>query len=142
MINSPRYSIVRSPRFLSRRWRDDEGSAVAEFALITPLLLLVAIAVLQLALALHVRTSLTSAAAEGARGAALAGSDLRTGEARTRDFLATTLAGSAVQSVRGNLRTVQGTPMVEMHVTADLPLIGLFGPVPMTVTGRAVVEQT
>jgi Flp pilus assembly protein TadG len=142
MINSLRYSIVRSPRFPSRRLRDDEGSAVAEFALITPLLLLAAVAVLQLALALHVRTSLTSAAAEGARGAALAGSDLRIGEARTRDFLATSLAGGAVRSVSGNLRTVQGTPMVEMRVTADLPLIGLFGPVPMTVTGRAVLELT
>lgn len=141
MINSPRCSIVRSPLSPSRSWRQDEGSAVAEFALITPLLLLVALAVLQVALALHVRTSLTSAAAEAARGAALAGSDLRLGEARARDFLATSLAGGAVHSVSGNLRTVQGTPMVEMHVTADLPLIGLFGPVPMTVTGRAVVEQ-
>lgn len=142
MTNSRLSSIVRSPRFRSLSWRDDRGSAVAEFALVTPLLLLVALAVLQLALALHVRTAVTSAAAEGARGAALAGSDLRIGENRTRDLLATSLAGAAVHSVVGSIRMVEGVPMVEMSVTADLPLIGFFGPTPMTVTGRAVVERT
>lgn len=133
---------MRSHRFRSRSWRDEQGSTVAEFALITPLLLVVALGVLQLALALHVRTAMTSAAAEGARGAALAGSDLRIGETRTRDLLATSLAGGAVQNVVGSVRVIQGVPMVEMRVTADLPLIGVFGPTPMTVTGRAVVERT
>jgi hypothetical protein len=102
--------------------------------------MLVALAVLQLALALHVRTSLTAAAAEGARGAALAGSNLSIGEARARDLLATSLAGAAVHRVTGSVRSIQGTPMVEMSITADLPLIGFFGPVPMTVTGSAVLE--
>ncbi|MFZ9988363.1 MAG: TadE/TadG family type IV pilus assembly protein, partial [Candidatus Nanopelagicales bacterium] len=40
---------------------------MVEFALVTPLLLLVALAVLQVTLALHVRATLTAAAAEGAR---------------------------------------------------------------------------
>ena len=56
-----------------RRWiKGDRGSAVVEFALVTPLLLLVALAVLQITLALHVRSTLTAAAAEGARAGALA----------------------------------------------------------------------
>ena len=49
-----------------------------EFALVAPLLMLVALAVLQLMLAVHVRTVITSAAIEGARVGALVGSDLRT----------------------------------------------------------------
>ena len=52
---------------LRTRLREDRGSAVVEFALVTPLLLLVALAVLQVTLALHVRSTLTAAAAEGAR---------------------------------------------------------------------------
>lgn len=114
---------------------------MAEFALVTPLLLLVALAVLQLALALHVRTTLTSAAAEGARGAALAGSDLAIGENRARDLMVTSIAGAAVRDVRGDVVLVEGVPVVEMTVTADLPLIGILGPVPMSVTGRAVLER-
>lgn len=114
---------------------------MAEFALVTPLLLLVALAVLQLALALHVRTTLTAAAAEGARGAALAGSDLAIGEGRARELLNGSLAGSTVRDVRGVMAQVGGVPVIEMQVTADLPLIGVFGPVPMSVTGRAVMER-
>lgn len=114
---------------------------MAEFALITPLLLLVALAVLQLTLALHVRTTLTSAAAEGARGAALAGSDLAIGEGRARDLMVASIAGPAVRDVRGALVLVDGVRVVEMTVTADLPVIGILGPLPMSVTGRAVVER-
>ena len=70
------------------RLRGDRGSAVVEFALVTPLLLLVALAVLQVTLALHVRSTLTAAAAEGARAGALAGAGLGVAESRTRDVLA------------------------------------------------------
>ena len=132
---------MRFPRYPNRDWRSDEGSAVAEFALVTPLLLLVALAVLQLSLALHVRTTLTSAAAEGARGAALAGSDLATGENRARDLMATSLAGVAVRDVEGDVVLLEGVPVIEMTITADLPLIGVFGPLPLEVTGRAVLER-
>lgn len=132
---------MRFPPSLSRRFRSDEGSAIAEFALVTPLLLLIALAILQLALALHVRTTLTAAAAEGARGAALAGSDLHVGESRARDIVSTSVAGGAIRDVHGRLAIVGGVPVVEMTVTSDLPLIGILGPVPMSVTGRAVVER-
>ena len=47
---------------------------MAEFTLVGVLLTVLALAVVQLALALHVRNTLLDAAAEGARYAALAGS--------------------------------------------------------------------
>ena len=55
----------------SRLLRDEEGSAVAEFSLVGVLLTALLLAVVQLALALHVRNTVLDAAAEGARYAAL-----------------------------------------------------------------------
>jgi hypothetical protein len=49
------------------------GSAAVEFVLVAPLVLLIFLAILQVALAAYVRTTLTSVAAEAARVGALAG---------------------------------------------------------------------
>lgn len=54
----------------------DRGSAPVEFVLVGALLTLLTVSVLQFALALHVRSTLIDAAAEGARHAALADSSL------------------------------------------------------------------
>lgn len=123
------------------RLREDRGSAVVEFALVTPLLLLVALAVLQVTLALHVRATLTAAAAEGARAGALAGSGLRVAEARTRDVLASALGGDAAQDVRAARTRVDGVDVVRVQVTARLPLLGTLGPTALTVEGHAMAEQ-
>ncbi|WP_414172598.1 TadE/TadG family type IV pilus assembly protein [Clavibacter tessellarius] len=45
--------------------RDDRGSAPAEFVMVGALLVVLALSVVQLALALHVRTTVLDAAAEG-----------------------------------------------------------------------------
>ena len=66
---------------------DERGSAVAEFTLVGILLAVLALAIVQLALALHVRNTVLDAAAEGARYAALAGSGEHAGVARTRDLI-------------------------------------------------------
>ena len=123
------------------RLREDRGSAVVEFALVTPLLLLVALAVLQVTLALHVRSTLTAAAAEGARAGALAGSGLGVAEARTRDVLADALGGDAAQDVRAARTRIDGVDVVRVQVTARLPLLGTLGPTALTVEGHAMAEQ-
>jgi hypothetical protein len=124
-----------------RRLLDDRGSAVVEFALVAPLLLLVALAVVQTALAMHVRSVMTAAAAEGARSAALAGSHLALGEQRTRQLLAGNLAEGVVEEVVAARRLERAGPVVEVRVTARVPLLGLFGPTGMQVTGRALDES-
>lgn len=129
-------------RWCRARLRSDDGTATVEFALIAPLLLLVALAVLQLALALHVRGVLIGAATEGARLAALAGGDEAAGRERTERILAESIAGTAVRETRMRVDRSGPLPVAAVDVTADLPLIGLLGPVPMTVTGRAVLEST
>ena len=126
---------------LRTRLREDRGSAVVEFALVTPLLLLVALAVLQVTLALHVRSTLTAAAAEGARAGALAGSGLRVAEMRTREVLADALGGDAAQDIVASRERLNGVEVVRVRVTARLPLLGTLGPTALTVDGHAIGEQ-
>lgn len=135
---------MQFPLFRLRNWRclrSDDGSAVAEFALITPLLLFVVLGILQVTLALFVRTSLIAAAEEGARGAALAGSDLEFGQQRAAQLARSSVAGVGVSDITARLIAIDGAPAVEMVITAELPLIGFFGPLPMQITGRAIVEH-
>ncbi|HAM26986.1 MAG TPA: pilus assembly protein, partial [Microbacteriaceae bacterium] len=63
--------------------RRDDGSAVAEFAMVGALLTVLTLSVIQLGLALHIRNTVLDAAAEGARFAALADNGLEDGAART-----------------------------------------------------------
>jgi hypothetical protein len=120
----------------------DRGSAVVEFVLVAPLLLLVAVAVLQVALTMHVRATLTSAAAEGARAAALAGADPGAGIRRTRALLAQNIAGAVVSDVTARRAVVGGLPVIAVRISADLPLVGLLGPRSMTVEGHALQEES
>ena len=121
-------------------WRGDHGNASVEFALIAPLLLLVALAVIQLILAVHVRSVLVSAAREGARIAALSGSQLETGELRTREILEGNMAGAAVQGITARRESLDDMEVVEVNIEAELPLLGLYGPTTMTMSGHAFVE--
>lgn len=97
--------------------------------------------VVQLALALHVRTMLTDAAAEGARYAALHGSDLSQGEERTAELIAMTLPASYAQSIDAAYEDYGEVTLVTVTVSAPLPVLGLLGPGgTIVVTGRAVDE--
>lgn len=121
---------------------DERGSAVVGFALVAPLLVALALAVIQVALTMHVRTTITSAATEGARAAATAGSTAVIGEERTRMLLERTLAGGLVQSIDVRAEVHHGARLVAVEVEANLPLLGLLGPASMTVVGHALQEGT
>lgn len=123
------------------RLRSDRGSAVVEFTLVVPLALIVMLGVLQLALAMHVRSTIISAAAEGARIAAMMGADLPAGEERTWEILMSNMAGAAVTDVRAQRVNHEGLNIITVDVTADLPLIGFFGPTQMEFTGSALDER-
>lgn len=127
---------------LFKRLRDEQnGNAVVEFALVTPLLLAVTLAVLQLALVLHVRATLVSAAAEGARASALAGADPQAGERRTRALLSGTVAGGVVEHIEVSRVMKHGLVVHEVRIDANLPLVGLLGPQAMSVAGHAMAER-
>jgi Flp pilus assembly protein TadG len=114
---------------------------VVEFVVVVPLLLVVAVTVVQVVLALHVRTTLTSAAAEGARVGALAGASPAAARARVHEVLEGTVSASSVTEVRARRVVVAGVPTMETTVSARLPLLGLLGPESLTVQGHAVVER-
>ena len=129
-----------SRRNVHDRLASEDGNASVEFALVAPLLRLVALAVLQLMLAIHVRSVVTSAAIEGARVAALADGDLARAESRTRSILESNIAGAAVQSITASQVTEGENEMFAMVVETELPLIGFYGPTSMKLTGHALAE--
>jgi hypothetical protein len=121
--------------------RGDRGSAPVEFVLVGTLVSLVTLSVLQVALALHVRTTLIDAAGEGARHAAFADSSLGDGVNRTRELITTALSPRYASGVEATLGDYAGAPVVVVTVRAPLPLIGLVGlDDGLEVVGRAVVE--
>lgn len=105
----------------------DEGSAVAEFVLVGALLTVLTLSVMQLGLALHIRNTVTDAAAEGARFAALADNQLADGAQRTRDLIEAALGPRYAQDVSAGYGSYLGHPATIVTVRAPLPLIGLVG---------------
>ncbi len=124
----------------------DTGAAVVDFALVGSLLTVLFAAVLQVALVVHVRSTLIDCAAEGARWGARSDTTVEDGVQRARDRVASELsAGYAARldEVVAAQRDGGGGPaVVEVRITAPLPLVGLVGPAgDLTVTGHAFDER-
>lgn len=124
------------------RGRDQRGSALVDFTLVSVLLLPIVLGLMQVALVLHVRTTLAAAASEGARLAATADRGLGEGVARTRAEIADAIGGSFAEDVSVRHILIDGAPAVEVTVSAAVPALGLGGPaVAFSVSGRAVEEM-
>ena len=126
---------------MASRFGSDEGSAAAEFVMVGALLTVLTLSVIQLGLALHIRNTVTDAAAEGARFGALADNTLADGIERTRDLITTALGPSYAQEVTAGYGSYLGHPAAIVTVRAPLPLIGLVGiDRGLEVEGHAAVE--
>ena len=134
--------MTRSARSADRTGRHDEGgSAVVDFVLVLVVVLPLFLGICQVALVLHVRNTLTSAASEGARYAATADRGPADGAARTRSQITGALAARFARDVVAHPATVRGAPGVEVRVVAEVPPLGLWGPnVRLVSTGHAVEE--
>lgn len=133
---------MRSSHWSRRLLDDDRGSAVAEFTLVGVLLTALALAVVQLALALHVRNTVLDAAAEGARCAALAGADDADGVERTRELISAAISADYARDITVDRTAVGGVPVVAVTVRSTMPVIGLLGvDHALEVTGHAAVEH-
>ncbi len=105
------------------------------------LLVLVTLAVLQLALALFVRNTVLDAAAEGARYAALADRDLAGGAQRTSELISAALGEDYSREVAVRLESWNGQQVAAVTVRAPLPVIGLIGVDDgLEVSGHAALE--
>ena len=125
------------------RLAEESGSAVVDFTLTSVLLLFVFMAVFQLGLTLHVRNTLISCAAEGARYGAREGASPAQGAQRTRELVTRTLSSRFAGDVTTSTdTTAAGVQVVVISVDAPIPIIGPFGPDDgLHVHGRAFAES-
>jgi hypothetical protein len=119
----------------------EHGAAVVDFVLVSLVLVPLVLGLIQVALVLHVRNTLTAAATEGARYAATVDRRPQDGVARTREQIAGAIADRFAGQVSARDVEVGGVPAVEVRVHASVPALGLWGPaVELDVAGHAVRE--
>jgi len=120
----------------------ERGAAVAEFTLVTGLLVLLVLGIAQVGLAIHVRNTVVACAAEGARLAANADRGPADGAALTRRLIAQALSEAMVGDVTARHVPSPAGRNVRVDVVTRLPLIGLVGPSrTLTVSAHAVEES-
>jgi Flp pilus assembly protein TadG len=123
----------------------ERGSAVVDFVMVSLLIVMLLLAVLQVAVYVHVRNVLTASAQAGARYAANADVDSATGAARTVEVVARAtstrtaegLACTSAEEVDGS-----GLTLVVVRCSGSVPalLASLGNLLPLEATGRAVKE--
>ncbi|WP_415853632.1 TadE/TadG family type IV pilus assembly protein [Sinomonas sp. G460-2] len=125
------------PRQLEPRLREG-GSAPTEFVMVGGLLTVFALAIVQLTLVLHVRNTLTDAAASAARYGALGDRGAEDAERRAAELVTMTVGEEFASDISAGEATLSGTRVLEVRVASPLPLVGLAGPPGLvTVTGHA-----
>lgn len=117
----------------------DEGNALVEFVLVSVLVIALAMGVIQLALTLHARNMMASAASEGARLAAANDRDLDDGIERTQWLVGESLGGMDAAVTAEDI-TIDGAPAVRVTVTAPMPILGLWGAGTLDATAHAFEE--
>jgi hypothetical protein len=121
--------------------RLDRGSAPVEFSLVSVLVVVVTLAVLQVAFVAHVRAIAVDSAIAGAAHAALADTSNSEGVERTRELLATGIAAGLVRDITVTDASIDGRPGVTVDVTVAMPMLGPWLPLAeITARGRAFHE--
>ena len=122
--------------------RGERGAAMADFAMVSVLVVVLFLAVFQLGLALHTRNTLISCASEGARLGARADAVPGHGVSRTQALITASLSAQFARNVTSREAVVGGVRVVEVRVVAPLPVIGLLGPDGrLDLVGRAFLES-
>lgn len=130
---------------MAEREDRERGSAVVDFVFVSVLVVVLLLAVLQVAVYVHVRNVVTASAQEGARYAANADVPAAVGADRTLEVVA---AATSAQTARGLSCTSgqetdgTGLTLVVVRCTGAVPtlLAALGDLLPLQVTGRAVEE--
>lgn len=99
-------------------------------------------ALLQLSLVLHVQNTLSSAAAEGARRAAVTGASPDDGVAKAREQIVGTLNAKFAQDITIEDTAIGGAPAYRVVITAQVPALGIGGPaISLEASGNAIIES-
>ncbi|MEI4270554.1 TadE/TadG family type IV pilus assembly protein [Klenkia sp. LSe6-5] len=123
----------------------ERGSAVVDFALVSVLVVVLLLAVLQVAVYVHVRNVVTSSAQDGARFAANADVPTAAGGQRTLEVVARALTpatAAGLTCTSADEVDPSGLVLVVVRCEGAVPslLSGLGDLLPLSVTGRAVEE--
>jgi Flp pilus assembly protein TadG len=125
------------------RPRGDDGSAVAEFVFVSVFLIVLVLAILQVAMILHMRNVSVAAVVDGARYAANADRDCADGTAKATELIEDAIAKAEVVDVSCETVVVGGADVVRVSARVRLPLL-LLDLMPTDVTievqGRSVKE--
>jgi Flp pilus assembly protein TadG len=120
----------------------ERGSAVVDFVMVGGLLTMFFLAIIQLALVLHVRNTLIDAASSGARYGTLADRGVLDAEERAGALVGMALNSEFAQDISTSEVNFQGLRTLEVTIKAPMPVIGLIGPRDMLeVKGHAAVQQ-
>jgi Flp pilus assembly protein TadG len=123
----------------------ERGSAVVDFVMVSILIVTLLLAVLQVAVYVHVRNVVTASAQAGARYAANADVSSALGAARTVEVVAratSTQTANGLACTSGEEGDPSGLTLVVVRCTGSVPalLASLGNLLPLEVTGRAVKE--
>lgn len=128
----------------------EEGSEVVSNLLVGMLVVAVVLGLMQLAFTVHVRNTLTDAAGEGARLAALSESSAAEGRQRTRELVSTALSPRFAQKVEVTELAAEpklgpdfaGASLIQVRVEAPVPILGFFSfGATQEVVGHALAEE-
>jgi len=128
---------VRSSRLRHR----EGGSAVVEFALVLPMLLLVALALVQVGLLARDELLLVQAARAGARAAAVDPDDAVVRDAAVRSAPGLDPARVAVEVRRSGERGQPVTVVVVYEAPVQIPVVGWLFPPQIELRGEATMRQ-
>jgi len=124
-----------------RNQHTERGAAVVDFVMVGALATVFFLAIVQLALVMHVRNTLIDAAASGARYGTLADRGAGDARERTAQLIGVALTSDFASDVTTGEASYGGIRTLEVTVRAPLPVIGLIGPTGMLeVKGHAAFQ--
>ncbi|MGO2539793.1 MAG: TadE family protein [Specibacter sp.] len=113
---------------------------MVDFVLVGALVTVIFVALIQLALVLHVRNTVADAASSAARYGALGDRTAADAQARATLLVGTALGSDYAQDVSVSVQTSNGMDILIVTISAPLPVVGLFGPSrTLEMTGHAVI---
>jgi Flp pilus assembly protein TadG len=120
----------------------EAGAVVPEFVLVLLVLIPVVAAMIHVALVMHVRNTVTSAASDGARAGAARGSSPDIAVQRTRTLIGTAIADRFASDVTAERIDRDGLRLLRVTVKTSVPPLGVVGPgTDVTATAHAVLQD-
>lgn len=115
---------------------------MVDFVLVSALLAIMFLALIQLALVLHVRNTVADAASSAARYGALADRTAQDAQERAEQLIEAALGAAYAGDVTATVSEVNGIAILTVSVTAPWPMVGMLGPgESLQMSGHALIQR-